>query len=434
MIKILIVEPHSRAEKAGIRAGDYLVSVNRHVIRDVLDYRFYIAETRLDVEVRRDKTPMVFRIHKQEYDDIGLAFETPLMDKKLRCTNACIFCFIDQLPKGLRESLYFKDDDSRLSFLHGNYITMTNMTEEDIRRIIEMHISPVNISIHTMNPELRVKMMHNRHAGEVLRYLDMFMAGGIKMHAQIVLCKGINDGKELDDTMRRLVAYHPNLESVSVVTAGLTSYRRGLYPLEPFDEEDCAALIEQVTGFGDQCFEKFGNRLFYCSDEIYIKGKVPIPGFDFWGEFDQIENGVGMLSSFEYEFSSALAALSEEERSITREVSIATGECSSEFIRSLTAKAEMIVPGLKVYVYTIINRFFGGNVTVTGLLTGLDLMDQLKGKNLGNELLLSRSMLRAEGDLFLCGTSLNELKNRLQIPIRIVDNSGDVFLDALLGE
>lgn len=433
MVEISGVLPRSRAAKAGVCEGDFLIAINGHEIEDVLDYRFYLTEKTVVLSVVRDGSSLEFTIRKFEYDDIGLEFGTPLMDQKHRCENACVFCFIDQLPKGMRDTLYFKDDDSRLSFLHGNYITLTNLRDHDIDRIIEMHISPINISVHTMNPDLRVKMMKNKRAGEVLRYMGRLAEAGIKMHCQIVLCKGLNDKKELDDTMKRLAAYYPALESVSVVTAGLTGYREGLYPLEDFSPAECCEIIRQVTAYADVCEEKLGNRLFYCGDEIYVKSGMPLPAYDRWGDFEQIENGVGMLSSFEFEFSSALSLLTEEERQVKRHFSIATGECASDFIRALVAKAEAVCPHLHGTVYTVKNHFFGGSVTVTGLLTGKDLREQLSGQELGEELLLSRTMLRAEGDLFLCGMSPEELSDSLSVPVRCVENDGGAFLDALLG-
>lgn len=433
MVEIVNVLPHSRAYRVGIRSGDILVSLNNHEIRDVLDYRFYLAEEEICVKTLRDGKPLEFNISKGEYDDIGLDFETALMDKKHRCENQCVFCFIDQLPKGLRESLYFKDDDSRLSFLHGNYITLTNLKEEDIDRLIEMHISPINISIHTMNPELRVKMMKNKKAGQVLSYLDRISAAGLKIRGQIVLCKGLNDGKELDFTMKKLKEFYPSLESCSVVTAGLTGFRDNLYPLEDYTPQDCNTIIDQVTSFSEECFKEFGDRIFYASDEIYVKAKRELPDFDHWGEFTQIENGVGMLSSFEHEYDLALSMLSDEEMNITRTVSIATGECSFDFIQKIVKKAALVCPNLQCSVYPIINEFFGGSVTVTGLITGTDLTKQLNGKSLGDELLLSGSMLRSGKDLFLDGMTPEELSKSLSVPVRFVDNDGACFLDALLG-
>ncbi len=433
MVKIKEVLPRSRAEKCGIASGDVLVSLNGKEINDVLDYRFYLADREVKLALKRNGEEYTAEIKKGEYDDIGLEFDTPLMDKKHHCENKCIFCFIDQLPKGLRDTLYFKDDDSRLSFLHGNYITMTNLSRHDIDRIKEMHISPVNVSVHTTNPELRVKMMKNKHAGEVLSYLGELAEAGITLRGQLVLCKGINDGDELTRSMRDLEKLYPQLDSVSVVTAGITGYREGLYNLESFTKEDCRELIRQVEAFADECEAKHGERIFYCADEIYVKAELPLPAYDTYGEFRQIENGVGMLSSFEYEFDCALDLLDGNECPEVRTVSVATGEASYEFICALAEKLTARYPNLKINVYPIKNNFFGGEITVTGLITGVDLADQLAGDDLGSELLLSRTMLRAEGDMFLCNTTPDELSEKLGVKITFTDNDGGCFLDALLG-
>ena len=434
MVKIKSVERHSRADKAGIRADDILISINGHKVSDVLDYRFYLAEEKTDITVSRKGKEHVFTLHKDVYDDIGLEFETPLMDDKMHCVNKCIFCFIDQLPKGMRKSLYFKDDDSRLSFLHGNYITLTNLDRSDIDRIIEMHISPVNISIHTTDPELRRRMMANPRAGEVLEYLNVLHDAGISMRGQIVLCRGINDKENLERSMRDLALLYPQLESVSIVPAGLTAYRDGLYPLEPFTPEECADVIRQVASFADECFEKYGSHIFYASDEFYVKSGTPLPPYEYWEEFTQIENGVGMLSSFEHEFQTALLTLTDEDSGKTGKVSVATGEAAYDMIRSCAEALKEKCPGLTVNVYKIKNNFFGGEVTVTGLLTGVDLLDQLSGKDLGDELLLSKTMLRAEGDLFLCGETPESLSEKLGVKIRFTENDGADFLFSLLGE
>ena len=432
MVTITGVLPSSRAEKAGIRAGDVLLEINGREIRDVLDYRFRLADEKVVLKIHRGAEIFECVIEKETYDDVGLEFETPLMDKKQRCENGCIFCFIDQNPKGMRESIYFKDDDSRLSFLHGNYITLTNLKKEDVDRIIEMHISPVNVSIHTTNPELRVKMMKNRRAGEVLSYLGDLASAGTKLRGQIVLCRGINDGAELDRTMRDLTAYYPALDSVSVVPAGLTGHRDGLYKLEPFTADECRDVIRQVTEFGDECEKKFGERIFYASDEFYVKSGTPLPDFDFWGDFTQIENGVGMLSSFIHEFRFMSETLSDEELSVSRHVSVATGEAAYGTVKMLADELSDAAKGLKVDVYKVKNGFFGGEVTVTGLLTGTDL-SSLAGLDLGDELLLSRTMLRAEGDLFLDGMTPAELEEKLGVKIKFTECDGGEFLLALLG-
>ncbi len=433
MVEVTGVLPRSRAAKKGILPGDILLEINGHVINDVLDYRFRLAEKTVHLKFHREADIIDVTIRKDEYDDIGLEFATPLMDKKHRCENGCIFCFIDQNPSGMREAIYFKDDDSRLSFLHGNYITLTNLHDSDIDRILEMHISPVNVSIHTTNPELRVKMMKNRRSGEVLSYLRRLADGGTKLRGQIVLCKGINDGEELNRSLRDLYGYYPAMDSVSIVPAGLTGYRENLYPLEPFTPEECRAVIAQVEVFADTCMAETGERIFYASDEFYVKGGMPLRDGEYYGEYAQLENGVGMLSSFRDEFYSLLAMLTEDECTGERHVSVATGEASAEMIVSLVEAAKKRSPGLDCQVYVIKNRFFGGQVTVTGLLTGCDLAEQLAGCDLGEKLLLSRTTLRSEGDLFLCGMTPEELADKLGVEIGFVEQDGGAFLEGLLG-
>ncbi|MBQ9120926.1 MAG: DUF512 domain-containing protein [Clostridia bacterium] len=432
MVSIGAVRPHSLAERAGIRSGDILVSINGNPIRDVLDYRFYLAEKELEIQLDREGMPVIAKIEKKTYDDIGLEFETPLMDRKHSCRNKCIFCFIDQLPKGLRETLYFKDDDSRLSFLHGNYITMTNLEDWEIRRIIDMHITPINVSVHTTNPELRCRMMKNKRAGETLAYLRQLAEGGCELHCQIVLCRGINDGEELSRTLHDLAALGPKMQCAAIVPAGLTAFREGLYPLEPFTPEECAAVIRQVDAISDAYEKTCGKRLFFCADEFYIRAGLPLPEDAYYGDYAQIEDGVGMLRSFDTEFNTFLLTLSREEKQIRRSVTVATGEASYAQISDMARKLEALCPNLQCNVRCIKNNFFGGHITVTGLLTGTDLCDQLKGEELGEALLLSRNMLRSEGDLFLCGMSVGELEEKLNIKVRVTECDGADFVCAVL--
>ena len=435
MVKILAVLPRSIAQKAGIRGGDMLISINQNEIRDVLDYRFYLTDTNVSVTLLRNDKPYTVHINKGEYDDIGLSFETPLMDKKHSCTNRCVFCFIDQLPPGMRESLYFKDDDDRLSFLHGNYVTLTNLKNEDIDRIIKMHISPVNVSVHTTNPELRVKMMKNKHAGKVLSYLDRMADAGIALCTQIVLCKGLNDGAELDRTLHDLIKYHPSLRSCAIVPVGLTKYRERLYPLEAFSPEECAAVIEQVNAYGNWCLKEYSTRIFYCSDEFYVRAGLPLPSEEFYEDYSQIENGVGMLTSMKAEFDMELDYLDEllHDFRAPRTVSVITGMAAYEHITSLTKALTSRVADLTVNVYPITNNFFGKSVTVAGLITGSDAVEQLKGLDLGDELLFPSVMLRADGDVFLDDMTPAELSDRLGIPVRATDSDGAKFISALLG-
>lgn len=433
MVRICSVEQGSLCHQAGVRAGDLLISINGHGIRDVLDYRFYLAETRVSLTLERDGAPFEILLRKREADDIGLDFETPLMDRKHACANQCVFCFIDQLPKGMRKTLYFKDDDDRLSFLHGNYVTLTNLHDADIDRLIAMHISPINISVHTTNPELRVKMMKNKRAGEVLSYLRRLADAGLTLCTQIVLCRGLNDGAELDRTMRDLAELSPALGSCSVVPVGLTKYREHLYPLELFSPEECKDVIRQVNGFGEECLERYGTRLFYCADEFYVRAGLPLPEEEYYEDYSQIENGVGMLTSLRAEFDAEAAQVKGSTR--PRTVSVATGAAAFPTVRALADEAEARCPGLNVRVYEIVNRFFGETVTVAGLLTGRDVAEQLEGKDLGEELLFPAVMLRADGDVFLDDMTPAELSRRLGgIPVRACPNDGGELLHALIGE
>lgn len=431
MVTITAVAPKSRAAKAGIRAGDILLEINGKEIRDVLDYRFYLAEEKIILTLCRAGKTFCKKIKKEVYDDIGLAFETPLMDKKQSCRNKCIFCFIDQLPEGMRESLYFKDDDARLSFLHGNYITLTNLTDADIDRIIEMHISPINVSVHTTNPALRVKMMANKRAGEVLSYLDRLAAAGITLRAQIVLCRGINDGEELLRSMRDLSALYPALDSVSVVPAGLTAHREGLYPLTAYTREEAAEIVRTVEAFASAHYKEHGSRLIYAADELYLKAGLPLPDEDAYEGYPQIENGVGMLRSF-YEEALDESAVPREIAPVPRTVSVATGVAAAPMLEKIAAEVAEKHPNLSIHVYTITNRWFGESITVSGLLTGHDIAEQLAGRPLGDVLLLPRNTLRADGDLFLCGMTPEELAERLGVKLRFIGEDGAEFVSALL--
>ena len=433
MAEILRVTPESPAEKAGILQGDWLLEINGHAIKDVLDYRFYETETFLTVRVHRGPEILDFQVKKEEYEDLGLEFATYLMDEKQSCRNKCVFCFIDQLPQGMRETLYFKDDDSRLSFLQGNYVTLTNMSDEDLSRIVKMHISPVNVSVHTTNPELREKMMHNRFAGRILEQMRFLKKGGTQMNCQIVLCKGLNDGEELMRSMRDLSALYPAVQSVSIVPAGLTCHRKDLYPLESYTPEECAAIIKQVYDFGEECKKEFGVRLFYAADELYIKAGIPLPGADYYDGYPQIDNGVGMMTSMEEEVDAELEYLCEDyDIALPRRLSIATGEAAYAYICKLVAKIEKICYNTHIEVYKIENDFFGHSITVAGLICGCDLRAQLKGKDLGDRLVLPSVMLRADRDLFLDGVSLTELSETLGVPIVTGECTGEDFIRSLL--
>ena len=435
MVKITDVEKNSRAGKHGILPGDILVKINGNEINDVLDYRFYLTECSVELTVLRDEMEISVLIKKGEYDDIGLDFETPLMDKKHTCKNGCIFCFIDQNPEGLRESLYFKDDDSRLSFIHGNYITLTNMSDKDIDRIIKMRISPINISVHTTNPDLRVKMMKNKRSGEVLQYLSRFADAGLVMCGQIVLCRGINDGNELLRSLNDLAAYYPSMSSVAVVPAGLTKFRDKLYPLTDFTAEEAGAVINMINSIGDKHKAQHGTRLFYAADEFYLKAGRDIPDADYYEDYPQIENGVGMIRSFSDEFGMALKDIEEFSRKERRQrtVSIVTGVASYPTIMRLRERLTALCPEIEINVYKIINNFFGESITVSGLLTGKDICDQLSDKPLGEEILIPENALRHGEDVFLCGMTVGEMSDRLGVPVTPSGSDGYELVEAILG-
>ena len=433
MVKICDVSPRSRAQKAGVLADDVLVAINGREINDVLDYRFYLADTDITLTLERNGKRLEAHISKKEYDDIGLDFETPLMDKKHSCENKCVFCFIDQLPQGMRKTLYFKDDDSRLSFLHGNYVTLTNMHDRDIDRIIEMHISPVNVSVHTTNPELRKKMMHNKRAGEVLSYLKRLADAGISLCCQIVLCKGLNDGEELDRSLHDLIALRPAVQSVAIVPAGLTQFREKLYPLEPFSPEECAAVIKQIDAYGDWCKKQFGTRLFFPSDEFFIKAGLPLPSDEYYEDYSQIENGVGMLTDMRTAIEYELEDTSPYESYKRRTVSIATGYAAYEHICSVAKLIEDSFDGVKINVHRVKNNFFGELITVSGLLTGKDMSEQLSSLELGEELFIPSSCLRAEGDVFLDDISPEQLSKTLGVKVTPTDSDAVDFLEKILG-
>jgi len=429
MVEITEVRAHSRAEKQGILKDDILVSINGHEICDVLDYRFYLAEKNIELLLKRNGEEYRANIRKGEYDDIGLEFATPLMDKKHTCENKCIFCFIDQNPKGMRKSIYFKDDDSRLSFLHGNYITLTNLKMADIQRIINMHISPVNVSVHTMNKELRVKMMKNKNAGRVLDYLPKLSAGGIEINAQLVLCPDVNDGAELEYSLKELYKL-PTLNSVAAVPVGLTKHREGLCPLSPFNKESAKRVIETINRFGEKAKKEKGVRTFYASDEFYLKAEVPIPKDSYYEDYPQIENGVGMLRDHKEGFDFALdEAIKGNRKYQGRKKSIATGVAAYPHILSLVNKFKNAYPDALINVYEIKNHFFGESVTVSGLLTGGDIASQVTDG--GEIILLPENVLKQDEDIFLDNMTLEELKEKLGVKDAFTVGDGEAFLESL---
>ena len=430
-VKITGIIPGSPADKAGIQPGDVLISINKNPIIDVLDYRFYMTDVHLELLLHNEaKELRTVAVRKGEYDDLGLEFETYLMDKQMGCRNKCIFCFVDQTPKGMRPSLYFKDDDTRMSFLFGNYTTLTNLKDGDIERIIKMHISPINISVHTTNPELRVEMMGNPSAGEKLRYIKMLTDGGIKVNSQLVLCPGINDGEELERSIRELSALCPNLQSIAVVPVGLTKHRDGLYPLRTFNAEEARKVVEVTERWGDKLGAEQESRIVYASDEFYLLAGLPIPEPEFYGDFDQLDNGVGLLALLEQEFRAAMMQAGEftEEKHIT----IATGELAYPMMCGFAQRIMEKFPTVKIGVEKIVNDFFGHTVTVAGLVTGQDLIAQLKGKELGSELLIPSTMLRHEQDRFLDDVTREEVEQALSVTLCTTENDGFDLLEKIL--
>ena len=426
------VLPGSIAEELEISAGDKLLAINDQEIEDVFDYHFFANEEYLTVLIEKpDGEQWELEIEKEYEEDLGIEFEQGLMDEYRSCRNKCIFCFIDQMPKDMRETLYFKDDDSRLSFLQGNYVTLTNMSDHDIDRIVRYHLEPINVSFQTTNPELRCKMLHNRFAGEALKKVDRLYEGGITMNGQIVLCKGINDGEELERSIRDLMKYAPQLQSVSVVPVGLSKYRDGLYPLLPFTKEDAKEVLHIIHKWQKKAYEEFEIHFIHGGDEWYILAEEELPEEERYDGYLQLENGVGMLRLLMNEFEEGYESLNGDERD--REVSIATGFLAYPYIQRMADRIMEKYPKSKLHVYGIRNDFFGELITVSGLITGQDLIGQLKGKALGEKLLLPCNMLRIEEQDFLDDVTLQDVKDALQVPVDIVKSSGQDFIDAVLG-
>jgi hypothetical protein len=429
-VKIYDVTIGSHADKAGIKKGETLLSINSNEIVDVLDYRFYQVNRKLTLEVAdEDKNVRIIEMTKGEYEEIGLEFETYLMDKQHSCRNKCIFCFIDQLPKGMRESLYFKDDDSRLSFLFGNYITLTNITEHEIDRIIKMHISPINVSVHTTNPELRCKMMNNRFAGDTLKYLKRFADAGITLNCQIVSCPGINDGDELVRTLTDLENLGVNM--TAIVPVGLTRYRENLYPLVPYNKETAGQTIDIIEKMGDECVKKHGRRIFFPGDEFYLLAEREIPSPEFYEDFSALEDGIGMIAYLTDDVGWKLEELDADE-SLCHKVTIACGEGVFPYMKRIMSMINEKFPNITINTRAIKNNFFGGGVNVSGLVTGGDLIDQLRGDDLGDRLIITSSMLRFENDLFLDDVSTDDVERELGVTLVPVNNNGNDLVEAVI--
>lgn len=421
--------PISRKAKAGER----LISINGHIIHDVLDYKYYAYDRNLVIELESpDGSIRTVKVRKEEGEDLGLEFETYLMDRARSCANRCVFCFVDQLPQGMRPTMYFKDDDARLSFLTGNYITLTNLSEREIQRIIDLRISPINVSVHATEPELRAKLLGCPRGAEGYVQMQRLAAGGITMNCQIVCCPGLNDGEHLGQTMRDLAALYPQVRSVSVVPVGLTKHREGLYPLTPFGQQKAAETIARINRFGLQCLEQYGSRIFFCSDELYLKAGQAIPEEEYYEGYPQIENGVGLLRSMQEEFFPALRM--ENDPQTHQEFCIATGVAAAPFLEALLQQAMERFPHVYGRVYAIQNDFFGHTIDVAGLITGGDLICQLRGKQLGNRILIPQTMLRHGEGVFLDDITLQDVERELGVPVRPVMQDGYELLLAMLGE
>lgn len=434
------VDEGSIAWEMEIEPGDILLKINDEEIEDIFDYQFMIQEEYIEVLVKKPNgEEWLLEIDKDEQEDLGIEFENGLMDDYRSCHNKCIFCFIDQMPKGMRDTLYFKDDDSRLSFLQGNYVTLTNMSEHDVNRIIKYHLGPINISFQTMNPELRCMMLHNRFAGDALKKVDRFYEAGIEMNGQIVLCKGINDGKELDFSIRELTKYYPCLQSVSVVPVGLSKYREGLYPLEPFTKEDAKEVIGLIKKWQDYMYVKYGMHFIHASDEWYLLAEEELPTEDRYDGYLQLENGVGMLTLLKDEFKEAMQTAIHQKSLYkdltggkTKRLTIATGRLAYDTIRDMAAQMMEAFEWLDLNVVAIRNDFFGERITVSGLLTGQDLIAQLKGLSLGEKLLLPQNVLRSGENYFLDDITVPQLEEALQVQVDIVKSSGQDFVETVL--
>lgn len=428
---IISVEKGSIAEEIGIEPGDILVSINDKEILDVFDYRYMINDDYLEMVLKdKDGEEYIAEVDKDYDEDIGIVFESGLMDSAKSCSNKCIFCFIDQLPKGMRETLYFKDDDTRLSFLQGNYVTLTNMKDNDIERIIYYHLSPINISVHATNPELRKMMLHNNKAGNIMERMQKLADAGIELHLQVVLCKGVNDGAELDRTIGDIVKLFPHAESMSVVPVGLTKYREGLFKQQAFTKEDAINVLDQIEGWQNRNLEKYGSRIVYAADEFYLKAEREIPEPECYEDFPQFENGVGMLSLLKHEFYDLLPTLNDIPDK--RTVSLATGAAAFGLIKEISDKISEKCKNIKINVYSIKNNFFGESITVSGLLTGGDIIEQLKGKELGEYLILPDSLLRNGETVLLDDVFVSDIEKELGIPIKISLNSAESLIDRIM--
>jgi putative radical SAM enzyme (TIGR03279 family) len=429
--RICKIVPGSIAEEMDLEPGDKIISINDQEIEDVFDYHYLINDTFITLVVeKKDGEEWELEIEKEYEEDLGIEFDSGLMDEYRSCRNSCIFCFIDQMPKGMRDTLYFKDDDSRLSFLQGNYVTLTNMSDQDLDRVIKYKLSPINISVQATNPELRCRMLHNRFAGNILERIKKLYDAGITMNGQIVLCKGINDGEELNRSIEELSEFIPHMQSVSVVPVGLTKFRENLYPLEPFSKEEAREVLELIHSWQRKLYREKGTHFIHGGDEWYILAGEPLPVSKTYDGYLQLENGVGMTRLLLDEFKEAYRSLKGSEEQ--QEISIATGVLAFNYIEQMVNDLNKKYPNYKIHVYKILNEYFGEYITVAGLITGKDLKKQLKGKRLGERLLLPCNMLRSGETVFLDDVTVEELENTLQVPIDIVQSNGQDFVDAII--
>ena len=431
--EIKSVMPGSIAEEIGLEPGDKITAVNKIKIKDVLDYRYLINDEFITLSVQtKDGEFQDVEIEKDAYEDLGAEFVNSLMDEPMHCANKCVFCFIDQMPRGMRKSLYFKDDDTRLSFFQGNYITLTNLSDDEIDRIIRLRISPINISVHTTEPKLRVFMLKNPRAARINEIMKRFASGGIEMNCQIVLCPGINDGVHLQTTVFDLYKLKEHINSVSVVPVGLTKYREGLCKLMPLTKEKAIEVLAHVHFWQDKFRKESGRGFLYASDEFYLKAEMPIPSCDYYDGYPQLDNGVGLIASFHEDLDDALRM--QYENVSKRTFTIATGTAAAPAIKEGIEKIRTLYPQINAQVVEIINNFFGDSITVAGLICGCDLISQLKGKNLGEELMITDEMLRSGTDIFLDDKTVGEVSAALDININTVPRDGYSFLSAVLGK
>ncbi|MTI53900.1 DUF512 domain-containing protein [Geosporobacter ferrireducens] len=424
----------SIAAKLSIKKGDKLLKINHQTIEDIIEYMFLLAEEELEIEIEKeDGSLKVYSIRKEYDEDLGIVFENPIIDEAKSCRNKCVFCFIDQLPKDMRKTLYFKDDDSRLSFLQGNFITLTNMSDNDIEKIIRYRISPINISIHTTDPDLRKKMLNNKTAGNIMKRLEKLSDAGIRMNGQIVLCPEINDGKNLDKTIEDLSRLYPAMVSVAVVPVGLTHFRENLYPLRCFNEKEAKETIHQIHRWQKKLLKEIGSRFIFLSDEFYVTAKQEIPTYEAYEDFPQLENGVGLMAKFYKEVQEHLPSI--QNRDVKEKiVSVATGISASDFMKKLCAEIERYLQPIKIQVYPIHNDFFGNTITVSGLITGSDIIKALRHKHLGVKLILPSSMFKAGENILLDDKTTDELERILNVPVIIAEVSGLDFINKIIND